>query len=185
MKPKLVILSGPSGVGKDAILTEWSKVNPRVKRVVAFTSRDKREGELYGTDYFFVSREGFEKMALEGAFLEYKEVFGNYYGTPNFQVNQLLEDKMIAVLKIDVQGALDVFKLRDDAESVFIMPPSLEALEQRLRHRNTDSEEVIQRRLSEAKEEMSHAQHYQHQLVNEDLHEIVLRLEHLFGHQED
>lgn len=176
MNGKLVILSGPSGVGKDTVIDRWKQMNPRVERVVAFTTREPRLGEIEGKDYHFVSRDSFEKMAKDHGFLEYKEVHGNYYGTPLFHMQHLLEQGKIAILKIDVQGAEDVFRLRSDAVSIFLHPPSMIDLENRIRARGKDNEDAIQRRVANAKAEIDRAFLYQHQIVNADLGDVVREL---------
>ncbi len=179
MPGHLVILSGPSGVGKDTVLDAWSKRDPRVKRVVAYTTRPKRPNEVDGVDYQFVSVEQFHDLIGGGAFLEYKEVFGNLYGTPLLDMEQMLADGLTAVLKIDVQGALTAMKLRPDALTVFLMPPSREELERRIRERATDSLEVIERRLQVARDEMVLSSEYDHVFVNANVADVVESLEAL------
>ncbi len=179
MAGKLVIFSGPSGVGKDTVLNAWTARNPRVQRVVAYTTRAPRPGEVEGVDYNFVPLDQFHKMASDGAFLEHKEVFGNWYATPLTDLDRMLDEDKIAVLKIDVQGALSAMALRADALTVFIMPPSEEELERRIRGRATDASDVIERRLRNAREEMALASRYRHVLVNHDVEELVKELETL------
>ena len=128
-KGKLVILSGPSGVGKDTVIDAWKAADPRVERIVARTTRAPREYEVDGIDYVFLSTEKFLELADQGFFLEHKNVFDNYYGTPLGDMERVLNEGRIAVLKIDVQGALSVMPLRPDAITVFILPPSEEELE--------------------------------------------------------
>jgi guanylate kinase len=179
MAGHLVILSGPSGVGKDTVLEAWSKLNPRVERVVAYTTRPIRATEQDGIDYRFVPLERFHELIGLGAFLEHKEVFGNLYGTPLHDMEQMLATDKVAVLKIDVQGALTAMKLRPGALSVFIMPQSAAELERRIRSRATDPPEVIERRLRVAQDEMAMSPEYQHVLVNRDVNETVNRLQAL------
>jgi len=181
MPGRLVILSGPSGVGKDTVIDAWSKVNPSVQRVVAYTTRPIRENETEGVDYHFVSRERFTEMIEDGAFLEHKDVFGNLYGTPKCDMEALLAVGKVAVLKIDVQGAMSVMKLRSDALTVFLMPPSTEELERRIRGRAADSPEVIERRLQVAREEIAHSPEYRHVIVNRQVDEVVTTLESLIA----
>jgi|SRR5579862_1122989 len=179
MPGHLVILSGPSGVGKDTILAAWTKRDPRAQRVVAYTTRPIRENEEDGCDYHFVNVGKFRDMIASEAFLEYKEVFGNLYGTPSYDLDEILTAGNVAVLKIDVQGALAVMKLRPAALTVFIMPPSLEELERRIRVRATDPPEVIEKRLQVAKDEMALSPEYQHVFVNDNVDDVVLALESL------
>ena len=178
---RLVILSGPSGVGKDTVIDAWRSADPRVERVVAYTTRAPRVGEQDGVDYHFVTLERFESLAEGGHFLEHKMVHGNGYATPLTDLEQMLAAGKIAILKIDVQGALAVMQLRPDAESAFLLPPDAEELERRIRGRGTDSEDAIAKRLSNARDEMEAARHYQHRLVNQSVPEVVAELVRLFG----
>ncbi len=173
---KLVILSGPSGVGKDTVIDAWKVRDPGVERVIARTTRPKRENEIDGVDYAFITEGEFLRLASDGFFLEYKNVFGNYYGTPLVDMEQILKEGRTAVLKIDVQGALTVMSLRPDAITVFILPPSNEELERRIVGRNTDAPDVIAKRLSTAHDEMALANHYQHQIINESVDAVVGQL---------
>ena len=176
---KLVILSGPSGVGKDTVIDTWRAENPDVERVVAYATRNPRAGEIDGVDYWFVSVEEFQRMAEAGAFLEHKKVVDNYYATPIEHTERLLAEGRIAILKIDVQGALEVMKKRPDALTVILLPPDKDALRERLEKRATDKPEVIARRLAEADIELAHAPHYQHQIVNDSVEKVVTLLEEL------
>lgn len=173
MSGRLVIVSGPSGVGKDTVIDAWCAEDPRVKRVVACTTRAPRPGEVDGVDYHFISRCEFEEMAEAGRFLEWKQVHSNFYATPLDQVEQLLSDGRVAVLKIDVQGALTVMEKRPDAVAVFILAPSNEELERRIRGRGTEDEPVILARLAAAQGEVAQARHYHYQVVNDDLAHVV------------
>ena len=178
MTGRLVILSGPSGVGKDTVLDAWHAHNPRVQRVVAATTRAPREGEVDGVDYIFLSREAFLSKVDRDEFLEHMEVHDNLYGTPVEGLQALLAEGKIAVLKIDVQGALDVMPKRPDAITIFLLPPSEEVLEARLRSRSTDSEVVIEKRLVNAHAEVAVGlSHYQHHVINEHVPETVDKLE--------
>ncbi|MCW5937053.1 MAG: guanylate kinase [Fimbriimonadaceae bacterium] len=181
MAGKLVILSGPSGVGKDTVIEAWRQRDPRVERVVATCTRAPREGEVQGTDYDFVSHEHFHRMAAEGRFLEFKEVHGNWYATPLAGVEARLAAGKVAVLKIDVQGALEVMRKRPEALTIFLLPPSLEELERRIRSRGQDDEATIQRRLEGARRELACVDKYRHQVVNDDLATAVTKIMEAVG----
>jgi guanylate kinase len=176
---RLFILSGPSGVGKDTVIDAWQARNPKVRRVVACTTRSPREGEIDGVHYCFRTIAEFQAMAAAGAFLEHKKVAGNYYGTPLHQMKAMLDEGLIVILKIDAQGALAVMPLRPDAQSVFLLPPSWEELERRIRTRALDSEEVIQQRLAVARWEIDQAPKYRRQIVNDVVDRVVTELERL------
>lgn len=176
MSGRLVVLSGPSGVGKDTVIDAWRAVDDRVRRVVACTSRAPREGEVDGESYHFLTRAEFEDRVAAGDFLEYKEVHGNLYGTPLRQMEAMLAEGLIAILKIDVQGAAEVRKLRPDALTIILLPPSMRELEARIRGRAQDSEETIQKRLAGARAEMAAADDYQHQIVNDRISRVVQKL---------
>ncbi|MCI5052465.1 MAG: guanylate kinase [Simkaniaceae bacterium] len=179
---KLFVLSGPSGSGKttlSAMLTD--ALHPELVRSVTCTTRAKRKGEKDGVDYHFLSREEFISRQKRGDFLETATVFGNEYGTLKTDVERLQDEGRSVILVIDVQGAIQV-KEKADAVLLFLFPPSEEKLEERLRGRKTDSEEVIEGRLAKAKEELAMAGEYDFSVVNcnlkeafEELKTIVLR----------
>lgn len=177
MEGRLVILSGPSGVGKDTLIAAWQARNPRVQRVVAYTTRGPRDGEVDGRDYHFVTLPAFLLMVDTEKFLEWKIVHGNYYGTPLADMEAMLSDGKIAILKIDVHGAIAAMDRRPDAVSIFIQPPSWEELESRIRGRALDSPEVIEKRLQNARDEIALSDRYRHQVVNNDLEDAVSDLE--------
>lgn len=173
---RLVILSGPSGVGKDTVIDAWMAKDPHVERVIAYTTREPRRGEVNGVDYWFVSRPEFLRMVGAGEFLEHKEVVGNFYATPVRHAERILMEDRIAVLKIDVQGALEVMKKRPNCITVFLLPPTKEALRERLLNRGTDSPEVITKRILAAVLELAEATKYQHQIVNRNVADVVAQL---------
>ncbi len=181
MTGRLVILSGPSGVGKDTVIDAWKVRNPLLQRVVAATTRERAENEVDGIDYHFLSQAEFLVRTQNDFFLEWKEVHGQFYGTPNLAVRELLEAGKIAILKIDVQGAIAVMAIRADATTIFLMPPSVEELEHRIRTRKRDTLAQIETRLETAKKEMALRDMYQHVVVNDDLGETVERLEVILG----
>ena len=176
---RLVILSGPSGVGKDTVLEAWRQSNPRVQRVIAYTTRQPRTGEADGVDYHFVTSDRFQELVEEGAFLEHKLVHGNHYATPLYEMEAMLTEGKIAVLKIDVQGALEAMRLRPEALSIYLLPPSSETLEQRIRTRGTDKQADIERRLEDARFEISQANKYTTRVVNDDIERVVRELNDL------
>lgn len=181
MTGRIVILSGPSGVGKDTVIARWKDVDPRVVRVVAYTTREPREGEAEGVDYHFVSVERFQKLAADGAFLEWKRVHDNFYATPLDDLNALLDQGKVAILKIDVQGGVEAMRKRPDAVSIFLLPPSWEELERRIRSRATDDDATIRKRLKNARQEIKSADAYQHRVVNDDLNRAVEEIRRIVG----
>ena len=179
MSGRIVILSGPSGVGKDTVIDRWKELDPRVERVVAYTTRTPRTGEMDGVDYHFVTRDLFEAMASAGKFLEWKEVHCNFYATPLADMEAMLAHGKVAILKIDVQGGLEAMELRSDAISIFLEPPSWDELERRIRARGSDDPEVIERRLQNARDELAVAYRYKHRLVNDELEQTVAEIREL------
>jgi guanylate kinase len=172
----LFIVSAPSGAGKTTLVERLVEQTPHLRMSRSYTSRTAREGETSGVDYNFVTRPDFEAMAARGEFLEWADVFGNLYGTRAADTEQLLSAGDDVVLVIDVQGARKVRAKGIDATSVFVMPPSLQVLEQRLRGRSKDSEEAIQRRLQVAREEVAAYPEYDFVVVNDELTAAVDRL---------
>lgn len=170
---KLVILSGPSGTGKTTIVQRLLGSVPGLVRSVSATTRPPRPGERDGTDYFFLSREAFDRKAGEGAFLEHAEVFGHAYGTPRDFVERETAAGRSVILAIDVQGADQVRRRYSPVISIFILPPSLSELERRLRARGTDAEAAIAGRLAQARAEMARKDQYDFVVVNDDVDAAV------------
>lgn len=163
----LFVFSGPSGVGKGTLKVKlFEEFADRIAYSVSATTRGPREGEVDGKDYFFISRQEFERRVKNNEFLEHAEFAGNCYGTPRAYVEKLLDSGMNVVLEIDVQGALQVMKSMPECVSVFILPPSFEELEHRLRGRGTETEEKVRERLETAKRELPYAPQYDYQIVN-------------------
>lgn len=163
----LFVFSGPSGVGKGTLKAKlFEEFADRIAYSVSATTRGPREGEVDGKDYFFISRQEFERRVKNNEFLEHAEFAGNCYGTPRAYVEKLLDSGMNVVLEIDVQGALQVMKSMPECISVFILPPSFEELEHRLRGRGTETEEKVRERLETAKRELPYAPQYDYQIVN-------------------
>lgn len=169
---RLIILSGPSGAGKSTVLRKLIANCPLPLRLsVSATTRKRREGEVEGRDYFFVSHAQFEVMRAADEFLECKEVFGrgDWYGTPSRQVDEGLQAGQWVILEIDVQGALAVMEKRPDTIRFFVHPGSLAELAVRLKRRGTDDDAAIQRRLEVAAEELEALGHYQHEVINHEV----------------
>ncbi len=176
-KGAILILSGPSGCGKSTLLKEVYKDITDYYFSISTTTRAKREGEQHGVDYFFVSKEDFEKDIAEGNFLEHANVHGNYYGTSLKPIMQALHENKLVIFDIDVQGHKIVRKkLNDIITSVFITTPSLKELENRLYNRSTDSKEVIEKRILNAQEEIKSFLKYDYLIINDNLQEASKQL---------
>ena len=176
-KGLLIILSGPSGVGKGTVRKAlFDKRGHRLVYSVSMTTRKPREGEVDGVDYYFVSREEFQKRIEEGKFLEWAEFVGNYYGTPKDKVDEQIEAGKEVVLEIEVNGALQVMSKVKDAVSIFLVPPGRQALYDRLRRRGTEPEEVIQERIAKANREFKLAHKYEYIVVNDDVDNAADRI---------
>ena len=166
----LIVFSGPSGVGKGTVRQEiFSTPDQKFEYSVSMTTRAQRPGEVDGKDYFFRSREEFEELIRNGQMLEYAEYVGNYYGTPLAYVNETLDKGIDVFLEIEVQGALQVKKKVPDAVFIFLTPPDLNELEERLVGRGTDSEEVIAQRIERAREEIALMSEYDYTIVNDEV----------------
>ena len=166
----LIVFSGPSGVGKGTVRQEiFSTPDHKFEYSVSMTTRAQRPGEVDGKDYFFRSREEFEELIRKGQMLEYAEYVGNYYGTPLTYVNETLDKGIDVFLEIEVQGALQVKKKVPDAVFIFLTPPDLNELQERLVGRGTDSEEVIAQRIERAREEIALMREYDYAIVNDEV----------------
>lgn len=168
-KGLLIILSGPSGVGKGTV-RKFFENDPRLNLAysTSMTTRKPRSGEVDGREYFFSSREDFEKAIKNGELLEYAEFVGNYYGTPLHEVERLRNEGKNVILEIEVQGATQVQEKCPDAVSIFIIPPSMEELESRIRGRKSEAEEIVQQRLAKATQEMKMIPQYKYIVCNDD-----------------
>lgn len=173
MKGSLFVVSAPAGCGKDTILSEMFKCNDTAGYAVSATTRAPREGEVNGVHYHFLTREEFERKIAEKEVLEYTEYCGNYYGTLKKSVDDLLHAGKDAILKIEVEGAMNIKKMFPEARLVFILPPSWEILEKRLRDRGTETEDKIIERTKQARNEVSYAKNYDYLIVNDDLNKAV------------
>ncbi len=165
--PRLFVVAAPSGAGKTSLVKELLKKHPSLRMSVSFTTRPKRSSEVHGEDYWFVSVDEINDLKANEDLLEHARVFDNYYGTGSSQVRELFDAGFDVLLEIDWQGARQVRKAMPESVSIFILPPSREELEKRLRGRDTDSEEVIQRRLSDSITDMSHCSEFDFVVVND------------------
>jgi guanylate kinase len=172
----LFVVSAPSGTGKTTVVERLVQVVPDLALSRSYTSRPLRVGETDGVDYNFITRARFEAMIADNLFLEWADVFGNFYGTCATDAERELAAGRDLVLVIDVQGARQVRRLRPDLIGVFVLPPSFEVLEQRLRGRSKDSEEAMRRRLSTARDEIAAVDEYDYVVVNDSLEACVDRL---------
>jgi len=169
-KGAILLLSGPSGCGKSSLLKEVYKVIDNYYFSISTTTREPRTGEQNGIDYYFVSKEEFKQDIDNGDFLEWAEVHGNYYGTSLKPINQALEESKLVIFDIDVQGFEQVIqKLKAITTTVFITTPTIDELEKRLYNRDTDSKEVIENRIKNAKIEIDYIDQYDYFIVNDDL----------------
>lgn len=168
----LFTISAPSGAGKTSLVKALLQRNPDIAVSVSHATRARRSGEQDGVDYHFVDPQEFEQMVQNDAFLEHAEVFGNYYGTSQQAVESLLQQKHV-ILEIDWQGALQVKKKLPDTIAIFILPPSRDVLRQRLIHRATDDETIIERRMAQADNEMSHYSDAQYLIINDDFEQAL------------
>ena len=177
----LFIVSAPSGAGKTTLVERLVQVLPNLRMSRSYTSRPARDGEHDGVDYNFISRTEFERRITDCEFLEWADVFGNLYGTGAADVEKMLNAGQDVVLVIDVQGARQVKARGVDHSAIFVMPPSFQALERRLRGRSKDSEEQMQRRLDTARAEASSYVDYDYVIVNDELEPTVVRLQEIIA----
>jgi guanylate kinase len=177
----LFIVSAPSGTGKTTLVERLVQLLPNLRMSRSYTSRQARAGERDGVDYHFISRDLFESRIRDCAFLEWADVFGNYYGTAAADVERKIREGQDVVLVIDVQGARQVKTRGVDHTAIFVLPPSFEVLEQRLRGRSKDTEEQMQRRLTTARSEASSYLDYDYVVVNDDLDSTVIRLQEIIA----
>lgn len=181
-KAKLIIFTGPSGVGKGTILTDFfKKADNNIVYSISSTTREPRDGEINGMHYYFISKEEFEKLIKEDSFLEYAQYSGNYYGTNKKFVDEKINSGKSVLLEIELQGALQVMKKRPDAVTIFIKPPTFEELEKRLRGRHTESEEAIQKRLKAAHNEMNNVNKFHYVIENDVVKRAVDELIEIYN----
>lgn len=174
---KLFVVAAPSGAGKTTLVKALTTRNPELRFSISYTTRPQRRTEAHGVDYLFVNKPQFEKLRAQGALLESAEVFDNFYGTSREQVERHLGEGRHVILEIDWQGAQQVRDAMPECVSIFILPPSRDELERRLRSRGTDSDEVIARRLRDSLSDMSHWDEFDYVIFNDDLDTAVADLE--------
>ena len=177
MEGRLYVVAAPSGAGKTSLVQALMQREPRLRFSVSYTTRKARPNEIEGKDYHFVTQERFEEMVARNEFLEHARVFDNYYGTGLKTVKDALEQGELLLLEIDWQGARQVRARLPAARSIFILPPSRGALEERLRQRSTDSEAVIQRRLQDAREDLTHWTEFDYVVINDQFEQALLDLQ--------
>jgi guanylate kinase len=179
---RLIVLSAPSGAGKTSIARAILTRNPGMHFSVSATTRPRRPQEVEGRDYFFLDRSVFEERVRRGEFVEWEEVYGNLYGTLVSEVERVLRKGHGMLFDVDVKGALSIRRRYPEALLIFIAPPSLEVLEQRLRGRHTEEETAIRRRLEQASEEMTAAKRFDHVVMNDDLGVAIDRVDTIVKH---
>jgi len=176
---RLWVVSGPSGAGKSSLCQALLEACPKLKLSISCTTRPPRPGEQHGREYHFLSSEDFQQQRDKQAFLEWAEVHGNFYGTRQRDVESLLEQGFDVLLEIDWQGAAQVAKKMPDSQRIFILPPSIECLRERLLARNQDDEATIEQRVAAAEAEISHAHEAHHQIINDSFEQALQELKAL------
>jgi len=171
-KGMLIVLSGPSGVGKGTICKDLIE-HFNAWLSISVTTRNKRDGEVDGKDYFFVTKEDFEQKIKDNDFLEYATYNNNYYGTLKSKINEKLDNKIDVFAEIEVNGARNIKKIYKDSVLIYILPPSLKELEERLRGRNTEDKKTIKNRMNITKEEIKQINIYDYAVVNDDLEKTI------------
>ncbi|WP_073997733.1 guanylate kinase [Anaerococcus urinomassiliensis] len=169
----LLVVSGPSGVGKGTVLHDLMNTQKNLVYSVSATTRNKRDGEIEGVSYFYKTHEEFKQMIDEDEFLEYAEVHNNYYGTPKEFVDRKINEGKIVVLEIDVQGAVNVKKNTDNAVFIFLAPPSLSELKNRIVGRGTETEQDINVRMKNARKELEYIKYYDYLVINDHINSAI------------
>ncbi len=182
-KARLFVIAAPSGAGKTTIVGKLVARNPELRFSISYTTRERRNTEVDGADYLFVDVSEFERLRKNDELLEYAEVFDNWYATSRSQVEQHLAQGHSVILEIDWQGARQVRKSMPECVTIFVMPPSVQELERRLRDRRTDEANVIERRLRDARGDMSHWDEFHYIIINDDLEKAVAELNDVISGQ--
>ena len=178
-KGNLIVISGTSGAGKGTICKELLKREDNLYISVSATTRSPREGEVHGVNYYFLTKEEFKKKVDNNEFLEWAEVHGNYYGTPKFNVEEMINEGKNIILEIDVQGALNVKKNCEDGVFIFILPPTMEELKRRIIARGSETPESLIKRFKTAYEEINYISKYNYAVINDDLEEAVQKVQNI------
>ena len=173
MSGKLIVISGPSGVGKSTVIKQVMEQYPNLKFSISATTRPQRPTEVHGVNYYFIDRESFEQMIHDEKLLEYTEYVGNYYGTPEDPVDQCLAEGFDILLDVEPVGALNVKRRRPDAVLIFMLAPSFSVLEKRLTGRGDTAPELVRNRLERARWEYTQAEKYDYLVVNDDVNKAV------------
>ncbi|WP_294156511.1 guanylate kinase [uncultured Clostridium sp.] len=173
----LIVISGPSGAGKGTICKSFLERNPEVAISVSATTRSPRKGEVEGVNYYFMSKEQFKEKIVENDFLEYAEVYDNFYGTPKSNVEEMLESGRDVILEIDIQGALKVKENTEEGVFIFILPPSMEELKARIIKRGSETPESLMKRFKSAYKEINFISRYNYAVVNDEVETSVEKLE--------
>ena len=176
-KGLLLVVSGPSGAGKGTICKALLNKNDQIKLSVSATTRKPRNGEVHGVNYFFIEKEEFTKMIENGGFLEYAQIYDNFYGTPKAAIIECLEKGQDVILEIEMQGARQIKEVYPEGVFIFVLPPSLEELKSRIVGRGTETQEEIEKRFSCAFEEINQIVNYDYFIVNEDVEKSVSDVE--------
>ena len=174
---KLIVITGPSGVGKGTLVNLLLQRHPQLKLSTSATTREPRLGEIDGVEYYFLSKKDFETAIVNNELLEWAEYSGNYYGTPKAKVVEQIERGNFIILEIELAGARTIATIFPQAKRIFILPPSIEELEARIRGRGTNTEESIASRLAIAREEIDDSSEFDVQIINDDLEKAIVQLE--------
>lgn len=184
--PKLIVISAPSGCGKTTIAREILRRHPEMQFSVSATTRPRREHEEHGKDYFFLTTDEFKKKIEQNALAEWEQIYGNYYGTLKSEIESALQNGRSMLFDVDVKGALSIKKLYShDAVLIFIKPPSIEVLTERLKNRNTETPETIRKRLERVPMELGKANEFDHAVINDELTKAVNAVDAIVLHAID